>query len=163
MATLGFRWLIAGAAAAALYVTPALAQKQEVQGIVVSNRIGQLVIKTPAGDQTIRLPANTRVRSVSGALGGQKEVVPTTSLIPGLPVNIELDASGAAHDIEYKAKDFKTAAQIQAGQQEMRTAYSKMGEWDIRAEENVYFKSDVPFAHLRIGGSHFLLASLDLR
>src|SRR6185369_9074739 len=67
--------------------------------------------------------------------------VPTTSLIPGLPVNIELDASGAAHDIEYKAKDFKTAAQIQAGQQEMRTAYSKMGEWDIRAEENVYFKS----------------------
>jgi outer membrane protein OmpA-like peptidoglycan-associated protein len=141
MATLGFRWLIAGAAAAALYMAPALAQKQEVQGIVVSNRNGQLVIKTPAGDQTIRLPAHTRVRSVSGALGGQKEVVPTTSLIPGLPVNIELDASGAAHDIEYKAKDFKTAAQIQAGQQEMRTAYSKMGEWDIRAEENVYFKS----------------------
>lgn len=141
MATGGFRWLIAGAAAAALYVTPALAQKHEVQGIVVSNRNGQLVIKTPSGDQTIRLPAHTRVRSVSGALGGQKEVVPTTSLIPGLPVNIELDASGAAHDIEYKAKDFKTAAQIQAGQQEMRTAYSKMGEWDIRAEENVYFKS----------------------
>src|SRR6185369_14014541 len=140
MTTLGFRWLIAPVAATALYVTPAVAQT-EVQGIVVSNRNGQLVIKTPSGDQTINLPASARVRSVSGALGGQKQVVPQTSLIPGLPINIELDASGAAHDIEYKAKDFKTAAQIQAGQQEMRTAYSKMGEWDVRAEENVYFKS----------------------
>lgn len=147
MPTRAIRLLIIGASAAALYAAPVLAQ-QEVEGIIVTNQNGQLTIKTPAGDRTIALPANTRVRSVSGPLGGQKEVVPTTALIPGLPVTIELDASGAAADVEYKAKDYKTAAQIQAGVQEtarreaeLRAAYSKMGDWDVRAEENIYFKT----------------------
>jgi outer membrane protein OmpA-like peptidoglycan-associated protein len=136
--------LIIGACAASLYFAPALAQMQEIQGIIVSNRNGQLVIKTPAGDQAIALAPDARIRSVSGALGGQKEVVPASALIPGLPITIEADASSGqlvARDIEYKAKDFKTAAQIQAGNQEMRTAYAKMGQWDIRAEETIYFKT----------------------
>jgi len=135
---------IIGACAASLYFTPALAQMQEIEGIVVSNRNGQLVIKTPAGDQTIALAPNARIRSVSGAFGGQKETVPATALIPGLPVVIDADRSGGglvARDIEYKAKDFKTAAQIQAGTAEMKTAYAKMGQWDIRGEENIYFKT----------------------
>jgi outer membrane protein OmpA-like peptidoglycan-associated protein len=60
------------------------------------------------------------------------------------------NASGhvVANDIEYKASDYKTAVQISAGVQEtarreaeLRSAYSKMGDWDIRAEKNVYFKS----------------------
>jgi outer membrane protein OmpA-like peptidoglycan-associated protein len=136
--------MLIAACAASLYFAPALAQMQEIQGIIVSNRNGQLVIKTPAGDQTIALAPDARIRSVSGALGGQKEVVPPTALIPGLPITIEADGSGGqlvARDIEYKAKDFKTAAQIQAGQQEMKTAYSKIGQWDIRGEENIYFKT----------------------
>ena len=138
------RMLIIGACAASLYFAPALAQMQEIQGIIVSNRNGQLVIKTPAGDQAIALAPDARIRSVSGALGGQKEVVPASALIPGLPITIEADASSGqlvAREIEYKAKDFKTAAQIQAGNQEMRTAYAKMGQWDIRAEETIYFKT----------------------
>ena len=53
MANRVVRMLIVGAAAAALYVVPAIAQMQEVQGIVVSNRNGSLVIKTPSGDQAI--------------------------------------------------------------------------------------------------------------
>jgi len=136
--------VIIGACAASLYFAPALAQMQEIQGIVVSNRNGQLVVKTPAGDQAIALAPDARIRSVSGALGGQKETVPATALIPGLPVTVEADSSSGqlvARDIEYKAKDFKTAAQIQAGTSEMRTAYSKMGQWDIRAEESIYFKT----------------------
>ncbi|MCL6684170.1 OmpA family protein [Sphingomonas alba] len=144
MTNRAIRLLTIGAAAAALYIAPAIAQMQEVQGIVVSNRNGALVIKTPSGDQTIQLAPDARIRSVSGALGGQKEVVPPSALIPGLPITIEADASSGhlvARDIEYKAKDFKTAAQIQAGNQEMRTAYSKIGQWDIRAEETIYFKT----------------------
>lgn len=146
-----FRLLIVGAAAASLAITPALAQLHEVQGIVVHNENGQLTVKTPHGDQTISLAPDARIRSVSGALGGQKEVVPSTALIPGLPIVMEVDNSSGhmvAKDIEYKAKDYKTAAQINAGTQEtrrreaeLRTAYSKMGSWDIRAEENVYFKT----------------------
>src|SRR5215203_268271 len=144
MANRSIRMAIIGACAASLYFTPALAQMQEIEGIVVSNRNGQLVIKTPAGDQTIALAPNARIRSVSGAFGGQKETVPATALIPGLPVVIDADRSGGglvARDIEYKAKDFKTAAQIQAGTAEMKTAYAKIGQWDIRGEENIYFKT----------------------
>jgi len=144
MPRLATRYLLIGLSAAALYAAPALAQMQEIQGIVVSNRNGQLVVKTPAGDQTLSLAPDARIRSVSGALGGQKETVPPTALIPGLPITVEADGSSGqlvARDIEYKAKDFKTAAQIQAGTSEMRSAYSKLGQWDIRSEQNVYFKS----------------------
>ena len=138
------RLLVIGASAATFYAAPAIAQAQEIEGIVVSNRNGQLVVKTPQGDQTITLAPNARIRSVSGPLGGQKETVPATALIPGLPITVEADSSTGqlvAKDIEYKAKDFKTAAQIQAGTAEMKSAYAKMGEWDIRSEENIYFKS----------------------
>jgi outer membrane protein OmpA-like peptidoglycan-associated protein len=146
-----FRSLIVGAAAVTLYNTPALAQMVEIQGIVVTNQNGRLTVKTPQGDQTITLAPDARIRSVSGPLGGQKETVPATALIPGLPVVIEADNSSGqlvANDVEYKAKDYKTAAQIQAGVQEtarreaeLRSAYSKIGSWDIRAEENIYFKT----------------------
>jgi hypothetical protein len=87
--------LIVGASAAALFLSPAIAQMQKLEGIVVTNQNGRLTIKTPSGDQTIVLPPDTRVRSISGALGGQKEVVPVTALIPGLPVTIDADASSA--------------------------------------------------------------------
>ena len=144
MANQTFRMLTIGAAAAALFVAPALAEMQKVEGIVVSNRNGALVIKTPGGDQTIQLAPDARIRSISGALGGQKETVGPSALIPGLPITIDADNSSGhlvARDIQYKAKDFKTAAQIQAGNQEMRHAYAKMGQWDIRAEETIYFKT----------------------
>src|SRR4051812_29988134 len=147
------RWsslLIVGTAAVALGVAPALAQVQEIKGIVVTNHNGQIMIKTPHGDQTIIVPPHTPVRSISGAFNGNKETVPLTAVIPGLPVVMDVEGSAGhlvAREIDYKAKDYKTAAQIQAGVQEtarreseLRSAYSKMGDWDIRAEKTVYFK-----------------------
>lgn len=151
MPSRGIRLMIVAAGSAVLYCAPAASAPREIQGIVVTNQNGQLTIKTPAGNQTFSLSANSRIRSISGPLGGQKEEVPATSLLPGLPVTIEGDdASGqfVISEIDYKAKDYKTAAQIQAGveettrrSEEMRSAYSKMGQWDIRGEENIYFKS----------------------
>lgn len=143
------RFLI-GAGAVTLAISPALAGEQEIQGIVVTNQNGLVTLKTPQGDQTIVVPAHTRVRSISGSFSGNKEVVPLTAVIPGLPVTIDVDSSSGqlvAREIDYKAKDYKTAAQIQAGVQEtarreaeLRSAYSKMGNWDIRAEKTIYFK-----------------------
>jgi outer membrane protein OmpA-like peptidoglycan-associated protein len=142
-----FRFLIVGASAAALYVTPAFAQVHQVQGIVVTNQHGRLTVKTPSGNQTIPLAPHVRVRSISGAFNANKQAMPVSSLIPGLPVTMQVDG-GHAVEVDYKAKEYKTAAQIQAGveetsrrSEELRTAYSKMGDWDIRAEENVYFKT----------------------
>jgi OmpA-OmpF porin, OOP family len=135
----------------AISQSPALAAPVEVRGVVVTNENGQLTIKTPNGDQRITLPPSTRVRSVAGVLGGQKETVSQAALLPGLPIIIKGDdATGqvVADEIEYKASDYKTAVQISAGVQEtarreaeLRSAYSKIGDWEIRAEENVYFKT----------------------
>jgi outer membrane protein OmpA-like peptidoglycan-associated protein len=133
--------------AGSIFAAPALAQPHKAQGIVVTNKNGQLTIKTPSGNVTYQLAPNVRIRSIAGALGGQKEVMPPTALLPGLPVTIEADGH-VAHEVDYKAKDYKTAAQIQAGveetarrSEELRTAYAKMGDWDIRAERNIYFKT----------------------
>ena len=141
------RLLIVAASAAALHMAPLVAQSHQLQGIVVTNKNGQLTVKTPHGNETIALSHDVRVRSISGAFNANKQVVPTTSLIPGLPVTIQADGN-VAREVDYKAKDYKTAAQIQAGveetarrSEELRTAYSKMGDWDIRAEHNVYFKT----------------------
>ena len=142
--------LLIGAGALLLAVTPATAGEQAMHGIVVTNHHGRLTLKTPHGDQTITVPPNTRVRSISGAFNSNKEVVPLTAVIPGLPVTVEVEGSSGhlvASEIDYKAKDYKTAAQIQAGVQEtarreaeLRSAYSKMGNWDVRAEKTIYFK-----------------------
>jgi len=144
------RLMVFAAGTVTFIVAPAAAQTHEIQGIVVTNQNGRLTIKTPHGDQTISVPPHTRVRSISGAFNGNKEIVPLTAVIPGLPVVIDGDNSAGhfvAREIDYKAKDYKTAAQIQAGVQEtarreaeLRSAYSKMGNWDVRAEKTVYFK-----------------------
>jgi OmpA-OmpF porin, OOP family len=153
--------LIAAIAMAGAMSVPASAEEIEVKGIVVTNHGHTLTVKTPAGDQTISLDGGVRVRSISGPLGGQKEIAPAASLIPGLPVTIEME-NGVATEIDYKASDYKTAAQIEAGVQEttrrseenqrrsmenarkeaeLRSAYSQVGEWDVKAETTVYFKT----------------------
>src|SRR4051812_43333687 len=106
------KWLVAMALAGAAISVPAMAQ-EGLKGIIVTNQGGVLTVKTPSGDQKINLGSGVRVRSISGALGGQKEEVPTTSLIAGLPVTIDMEG-GVATEIDYKAKDYKTAAQIEA-------------------------------------------------
>src|SRR6478752_995866 len=138
------KYLVAVALAASVVSVPAIAQKGEIQGIIVTHKNGTLTVKTPAGNQNVHMGGDVRVRSLSGAFS--KEQMPVSSLIPGLPVTIETEG-GVATEIDYKAKDYKTAAQIQAGveetsrrEAELRSAYSKVGEWEVRAEKTVYFK-----------------------
>src|SRR3954464_12609139 len=168
MVRIDFKLLAAFALATTMMSVPASAQEQEVKGIVVTNQGGVLTVKTPGGDQTIQLGGGIRVRSVSGVFGASKTEVPASSLLPGLPVTIDMEG-GVATEIDYKAGDYKTAAQIEAGVQEttrrseakqrrseanharsvetarreaeLRGAYSKMGEWEVRAETTVYFKT----------------------
>jgi OOP family OmpA-OmpF porin len=141
--------LFALSAAGSIFLSSlAFAAPQQVKGIVVTNENGQLTLKTPAGNQVISVSPGTQVRSISGPLGGQKESMPTSALIAGLPVTIDLDDAGQATKVEYKASDYKTAAQIQAGVEataaktdEALAALSKVGEYNVRAETAVYFAS----------------------
>jgi outer membrane protein OmpA-like peptidoglycan-associated protein len=139
---------IIGVICAALISAAAAAGPDSIKGIVVTNNNGQLTIKTPSGNQTLSVGAAAQIRSISGPLGGQKQEVPATALLPGLPVSIDMDDGGQVSRVEYKASDYKTAAQIQAGveatavkTQEALTALSKVGEYDVKGETNVYFTS----------------------
>jgi OmpA-OmpF porin, OOP family len=148
--------LFALSAAGSIFLSSlALAAPQQVKGIVVTNQNGQLTLQTPAGNQVITLSPDTNVQSISGPLGVTKTSEPTSALIAGLPVTIDLDDAGQATKVEYKASDYKTAAEIQAGVEatavksqealtksdEALTALSKVGEYNVRAETAVYFPS----------------------
>ena len=137
--------------AIAIPASPLAAAPQEIKGIIVTNQNGVLTVKTPAGNQPIALSPTVRIRSISGVFGGSKQQQSVASLLPGLPVTVDADdATGqlVATEIDYKASDYKTAAQIQAGveetarrEAELRSAYSKLGQWEVRIEKNVYFKT----------------------
>jgi OOP family OmpA-OmpF porin len=131
---------------------PALAQEQRMEGIIVTHQHGQLTVKTPSGNQAVSLAPGVRVRSIAGALGGQKQVMSVSALIPGLPIVIDYTPGPGgqvvAHEVDYKAKDYKVAAQVNAGveetarrEAELRNAYSRMGQWNVLAEKNVFFKT----------------------
>jgi OmpA-OmpF porin, OOP family len=145
-------FLTAASIACAVFAAPVLAQEQRMEGIIVTHENGQLTVKTPSGNQKIALSPSVRVRSISGAFNGNKQVVPESSLIAGLPIVIDYTngPSGhvVAHEIDYKAKDYKVAAQVQAGveetarrEAELRNAYSKLGQWNLILEKNVFFKT----------------------
>ena len=139
-------------AGAFIWTAPLSAQEVQMQGIIVTHQNGQLTVKTPSGNQTVALSPGVRVRSISGPFNASKEAMPPTALIPGLPITIDgtHSAGGAfvAHEIDYKAKDYKVAAQVNAGveetarrEAELRNAYSKLGQWNLISEKNVYFKT----------------------
>jgi outer membrane protein OmpA-like peptidoglycan-associated protein len=145
-----FRLITTAGFAAALFAAPLAAQEQKLEGIIVTHEPGVLMVKTPSGNQKVAVSPSARIRSISGAFN--KNVVPETSLIPGLPIVAEGSAGPGgefmATEIDYKAKDYKTAAQIQAGveetarrEAELRAAYSKLGQWDVKVEKNVFFKT----------------------
>ena len=50
--------------ASLLCSTPALAQANEIQGIVLTNQDGHLMIETPHGDRTISRAPHARIKSV---------------------------------------------------------------------------------------------------
>jgi len=131
--------------------SPALAAPHQIEGIIVSHTAGQITVKTMSGNQSIGLSPSVRIRSVSGVFGGSKEQQPAGALIAGLPVTIQADDSSGhlvADEIDFKKSEHKTARQVQAGveetarrEAELRSAYSKMGQWDVRLEKNVFFKT----------------------
>ena len=143
--------LLSAGAAILMAGTMASAAPQEVKGIIVTNQNGLLTVKTEMGNQAIQIGPGARIQSVSGPLGGQKQTVPVSALIPGLPISVDGDDSTGqliASRIEYKSSDYKTAAQIQAGveatadkEAQLRKAYSQLGEFNVRNELAVYFKS----------------------
>lgn len=129
------------ATVALLLSSPALAQ-EKLEGVIVRTSDGQVVVQTGGTQQTVTYDADTRIRSTRGALNLDKDTRPATDLLPGLPIKVEGTNTGssfAATEIDFKQSDFRTAVQIRAGQTETREALASVGDYDVKAEANVYF------------------------
>ncbi|MBT2134081.1 OmpA family protein [Croceibacterium sp. LX-88] len=140
---MGRRFALA-ASLALLASTPALAQDDKLEGVIVRSGDGQVVLQTGNTQQTVTLDSDTRIRSTAGALNVRKEDKAASDLLPGLPIKVQGTNNGgsfAADEIEFKQSDYRTAVQIRAGQAETREALAQTGEFDVRAEANVYFAS----------------------
>jgi outer membrane protein OmpA-like peptidoglycan-associated protein len=136
--------LLLATAAALLAASPAFAQDDKLEGVIVQAGAGEIVLQVGNARQTVTLDADTRIRQTTGALNVRSETKSASDLLPGLPVKVEGTAgasSFAADEIEFEKDDYDTAVQIRAGQAETREALAQAGEYDLKHEATVYFSS----------------------
>ena len=136
--------LLLATAAALLASSPALAQDDKLEGVIVQAGEGQIVLQVGNARQNVTFDADTRIRQTTGALNVRSEDKAGSDLLPGLPVKVEGTAgagSFAADEIEFEKDDYDTAVQIRAGQAETRDALAQAGEFDLKHEATVYFAS----------------------
>lgn len=159
--------LVAITALAALLATPSMAfdEPVEIEGIIFKVDRNRVVLRTGAGERIVTIPQNADVVSVSGAFNSNRRHREPSVLLPGLPVKVRGELSGTdlvASTIEFKAKDYKTAVQIQAGVHEtaastaeVRSAVAQTGEFEVKEEAHVFF--GVGSATISSEGKHKLL------
>ncbi|HUL17551.1 MAG TPA: OmpA family protein [Terriglobales bacterium] len=125
-------------------------EKAEVKGMIIFRTGETLTVKTSGGNVTVVLTDDTKTKDNKGLIGLRKEYMANTVLIPGLKVNVEgaSDAEGriVAKTITVDGDDLETAEMIQAGLhptaqqvQENTERFSKLGEYDVKAEATVRF------------------------
>ena len=134
---------LALATAAILFAaTPAAAQDDELEGVIVQASAGQLVLQVGNARQTVTLDSETRIRQTVGALNLRNEDRAASDLLPGLPIKVKGTAGAGsfeADSIEFNKDDYDTAVQIRAGQATTREALAQTGEFDLKHEATVYF------------------------
>ena len=124
--------------------------KAKVKGMISSRTGETLTVKTSSGNVTVVLTDDTKTKDNKGLIGLRKEYMANTVLIPGLKVDIDgvNDAQGriVAKTITVDGDDLETAEMIQAGlqptaqqAQENTERFSKLGEYDVRADATVSF------------------------
>jgi len=131
--------------------------KVKVKGMIVSRTGETLVVKGSGATTTVVLTEDTKTKDNKGMLGLRKEYMANTVLIPGLKVDVDgvSDDQGrvVAKNITVDGDDLETAEMIQAGLnptaqqvatntqdiQENTERFSKLGEYDVKAEAIVKF------------------------
>ena len=124
-----------------------------IQGNIISHKGQQLVVQVSGVSTTVMLTDSTRIESVSGLLGLQKQTYAPTDLLPGLAVNIDTITNGAEVDavkITFKPADLKTAQAVQTGTEQAKANFraqqaenekrlSEVGQFEQKGITRVYF------------------------
>lgn len=98
----------------------ALGQTQKFKGLIVGRDGPNMIVKHQDADitTTVTLDDSTKVQAIKGKLGLRKSDMGFTALIPGLPVEVEVESSNGqtiAKTVKFKESALKTANMIQAG------------------------------------------------
>ncbi|HXJ93418.1 MAG TPA: OmpA family protein [Terriglobia bacterium] len=96
------------------------ADTQKFKGLIVGRDGPNMIVKHQDADitTTVTLDDSTKVQAIKGKFGLRREDMGFTALIPGLPVEVEVDSSSGqtiAKVVKFKASELKTANMIQAG------------------------------------------------
>jgi len=115
-------------------------QDTSLSGLIVARDGNQMTVSDSAGHQTVvTLTDETRVTSVGGTFGMQRDDMAITDLINGLPVNVEgVENHGGveATSVTFKPKDLKTAKQVAAGTAQVKSqAQAKVRELEAQNAE----------------------------
>ena len=113
---------IAAAAVSFLFLVVGSASGQTVQGVINGRSGATMTIQTSdAPKMVVLLTPMTEVDEVQGVFKARKKQMAMTSLIPGLPVQVQgtVNADGqlAANVVKFKGSDLKAAMDAQAGLQ----------------------------------------------
>src|SRR5215467_8751988 len=132
--------------------------KVKTKGMIISRTGETLIVNSSGGKTTVILTEDTKTKDNKGMLGLRKEFMANTVLIPGLKVDVDgvSDDQGRviAKTITVDGDDLETAEMIQAGLhptaqqvatnaqdiQENTERFSKLGEYEVKAEATVKFK-----------------------
>ena len=128
-----------GAAIALMLAAPlaALAQGVSVRGLITARDGPMMTVTDSAGQQTVVvLDDQTRVVSVGGTFGMQKNDMAVTDLINGLPVSVkgvEHNGQVEALEVNFKPSDLKTAKVVEAGTAQVKSqAREKVAELEAK-------------------------------
>jgi outer membrane protein OmpA-like peptidoglycan-associated protein len=107
------------AMAAVLAASAALAESFNAKGMISLREGNRITLTYADGTSTdMMLTPDTKVVSISGKLGLQKNDLTLDDVITGLPVSIDATRNGDEIDVDklsFKSGDLKTARQIEAG------------------------------------------------
>ena len=145
--------------------------KVKVKGMIISRTGETLTVKTSSGEVNVVLTDETKTKDNKGLIGLRKEYMANTVLIPGLKVDVDgaNDAQGriVAKTITVDGDDLETAEMIQAGLnptaqqvQENTERFSKLGEYDVKAEATVRFAVGSTQVSARRNGSRLFGAAM---
>jgi OmpA-OmpF porin, OOP family len=137
-------------AAICLLVSISARAGDKVKGMIISRTGETLTVKVSSGTVTVLLTEDTKTKDNKGLIGLRKEYMANTVLIPGLKIEVDgmTDSEGrvVAKTITVDGDDLETAEMIQAGLhptaqqvQENTERFSKLGEYDVKAEATVKF------------------------
>jgi len=130
---------------AALPVFAADGDKSNVKGLITAVQGDTITIKDANNaEQTITVTPNTVYYRTKGLTGAMRDRAEQGAMIPGLPISADVVAHGQgfeATQINFKADDFKTAQQVQAGLSPTHERMNKFGTYEALETVEVHFAS----------------------